>query len=260
MNKIVTLLISTLLIAASYSAQAQSKKEYKQKLVSGSLILNEVSDLIIKGTDGQEVIMESYVEDADNNARSRGLKPLNSAGLDDNTGLGFAADLEGDKLTVTQLGKDCNCEALTVYVPRNVDIVVSGTSMHSDGIKVSDISSELNISALHQNVVLENVTGPMSIKTVYGQIEGSLGDVNQNGSISLHAVYGLVDIAIPTNTKAKLEVQAPYGEIYSNLDIDFDSNGELKTLTGKKIKGSLNGGGVPMFLKATYDNVYLRAK
>lgn len=43
------------------------------------------------------------------------------------------------------------------------------------------------------------------------------------------------------------------------MDIEFSKNGDMKKISST-IQGTLNGGGVDLEIKASYDNVYLRKK
>ena len=235
-------------------------KQHKIQFTEGTLEINGIGDLTISATDGQEVIIESEVENHDHDKRSKGLKSLNSAGIDDNTGLGIAAIKEGSTLTLTQVGKDCNCNGVTVYVPKSVKISISHKTVDGDHVKVSDIANEIIISTLYQNIQLHNITGPMSVKTVYGEVEADFSKVSQQGSISINAVYGLVDVSLPSNTKANLELSANYGEIFSDMNVEVEKNEGMQSLSTTKIKGLLNDGGVLINLKSSYDNIYLRSK
>ena len=68
-----------------------------------------------------------------------------------------------------------------------------------------------------------------------------------------------MDVTRPANTKANIVVKTPYGEAYSDMDIEFSKNGDMKKISST-IQGTLNGGGVDLEIKASYDNVYLRKK
>ena len=235
-------------------------KQYKINFSSGTLEIHGVGELEILSTKGSEVIIESEVEDHDHNDRSKGLKSLNSAGIDDNTGMGISANQNGSMLTVTQISSDCNCDGVKIYVPKSVKISISNKSSQGDNIVIDDIDNEIIISTLYQNVKLNNITGPMSVKTVYGEVEANFTKVSQTGSISINAVYGLVDVSLPSSTKANLELSASYGEILSDMNVEVEKSGDLRSLSSTKVKGTLNGGGVLISLKSSYENLYLRSK
>ena len=235
-------------------------KKYKVNFSSGTLEIHGVGELEVLSTTGSDVIIESDVEDQDRNDRSKGLKSLNSAGIDDNTGMGISANVEGSKLTVTQISNDCNCNGVKIYVPKSVKISISNKNSQSDNIVIDNIDNEIIISTLYQSVYLNNITGPMSVKTIYGEVEANFTKVSQAGSISINAVYGLVDVSLPSSTKANLELSASYGEILSDMNVEVEKSGDMRNLSSTKVKGTLNGGGVLISLKSSYENLYLRSK
>lgn len=237
-------------------------KQYKVSFNSGTVEINGIGELEILSTDGTEVIIESDIENHDKDHRSVGLKSLNSAGIDDNTGMGISAikNDNGSTLELTQIGNECNCHGVKVYVPKAVKVSVNHKSIHGEYIKINDISNEIIISTLYQDVDLINITGPMSVKTVYGSVEADFNTVSQKGSITINAVYGLVDVSLPSDSKANLELSASYGEILSDMNVEVEKNGDLRSLSTTKVKGTLNGGGVLVKIKSSYENVYLRSK
>ena len=126
--------------------------------------------------------------------------------------------------------------------------------------KASNISAEIEASVNHNGVRLENVTGPMTINSVHGRIEAIFASVNQSSPISIISVHGLVDVALPSNTKANLKMEAQHGELLTNMNIEFGKTDEELRRYSSKVNGTLNGGGVQIYLASNHGNVYLRNK
>lgn len=253
-----------LLIAFAFVAfQANAQKEYKVSHNSGKIILAGLDDVDVTAYDGSEVIITAHIDhDDEDSNRAAGLKMINSAGLDDNTGLGLSANKEGADLLVTQIG-ECSCsdgEGYQIKIPRSMGVEYSHSTYNGEELILSNISEEIVVSCNHTSITLDDVTGPMSIKTVYGSIEGNFKSLNQDNSISLNSVYGLVDIALPSSSKARLSLRTPYGQIYTDFDIDVEQKDGLRELSSKKVNGTINSGGVEMSLKSNYENIYLRKK
>lgn len=250
------------LIALAFNIQAQ--EEFKISHNGGKLILAGLDDATVTAYDGSEVIITAKIHKEDETSkRAKGLKQLNSAGLDDNTGLGLSANKEGSDLVLSQIGQ-CGCsdgEGYKIKVPRTMGIEYSHSTYDGGDLILKNINKEIVISCNHTNIILENVTGPMSIKTVYGNIEGSFESLSQESSISLNSVYGLVDIAMPSASKANLSLRTPYGQIFTDFDIAVDTNDDgMREISSKKVKGNINNGGVEVILKSNYENIYLRKK
>ncbi|HZI25705.1 MAG TPA: DUF4097 family beta strand repeat-containing protein, partial [Chryseolinea sp.] len=122
--------------------------------------------------------------------------------------------------------------------------------------RFKNMSNEIEVDAQYNSIELENVTGPLTIKTIYGHVEATM-DPAMKGPISIVSIYGYVDVAMPATTKANLKMSTSYGEIFADpaFKIDIDQQGD-----GDKVSGKINGGGIPVDLACNYGKVYLRKK
>ncbi|GLR17353.1 DUF4097 family beta strand repeat-containing protein [Portibacter lacus] len=253
-------LLTTIIMCVALIAGAQ---EYKVAHNGGKLILEGVDDVKIEAYDGSEVIFSiNSKKDHKESERAAGLKPINSLGLEDNTDIGLSVSKDGENLKAIQIGQ-CMCrdnEGYTIKIPKSMGIDYSHSTYDSDHLRIKNVNKEIVVSTNYTNINLEDVTGPMSIKTVYGDIEAKFASLNQNSSVSLNSVYGFVDAAIPSTSKARLNLRTPYGQIYTDFDIKVETTDGMRSLTDKKIEGTVNNGGVDLILKSGYENIYLRKK
>lgn len=289
MNMKKQILALCMLLSASITASAQ--KEYKVAKTSGNLTLN-LPGAIIEGYSGSEIIFSiptDRQEKADE--RAKGLKVINGSGFSDNTGLGLDVTTKGEETTVNSVSKFSNA-IISIKVPQGVKITFKNSSiMNQAEIIVKNMQSELNISTSYNKIKLENNTGPMNIKSLYGSIDAVFsGEIK--GPVSIVSVYEYVDVSLPAATKANVEIATSYGKLYAadGLKIALEPNavkkeesrvtgitrnsgeriilGETLNASGETIfgynteiiKGKLNGGGADLILKSSYKNVYLRVK
>src|SRR5690606_31519893 len=114
-------------------------------------------------------------------------------------------------------------------------------------------------STVHNGVHLENVTGPLTIKTVHGAIEATLGS-NMKSPLSLASAHGLIDITVPATTKANVNLSTSYGEIFVDpaIKIEFDEKSDWVKYGSSKINGKINGGGLDLSLSSAHGNIYIR--
>ena len=63
---------------------------------------------------------------------------------------------------------------------------------------------------------------------------------------------------MPGNTAADMELSSWNGDIYTNFDLSRPDKDGLTSISGRKVKGQLNNGGVAIKLKSTNGNIYLR--
>lgn len=255
MKKTILLFTLGLVFLASYTLSAQ---DYTIDMSSGKLILNEIDRVEIEGATGSQVVISTTPKEKREDERASGLREISASGLSDNTGIGLSVEKDGSTATVNQVSRH-GSRTYTVKIPKGVSVYYEHSSWEGKTLHVRDLQSEIEVSANYNSVELENVSGPMAINTVYGQIDAVFKTAPQADAVSLHSVYGNVDVSVPSSTKADFTLSTSYGKIYTDLDLKMEkeANG-LRAISSSKISGSLNGGGISFGIKSTYKNIYLR--
>ncbi|MDD1428165.1 MAG: DUF4097 family beta strand repeat-containing protein [Bacteroidota bacterium] len=252
MKKIIFSSIVALLVTAASFAQ-----EYKLAKSTGKIIIS-TPGVTVEGYDGNEIIFTGREKSGEEDERAKGLRPISASGLQDNTGLGVNVADKGNTVEVTPVGKSSN--KLRIKIPKGMSVSYSFSKvMENSTASFKNIEGEIEVSVQYNKVDLENVTGPLTIKAVYGGVDVKFGQ-NIKGPVSLVSVYGHVDVSMPTATKANLKLNTSWGEILasSEFKIDVEKSGDMVSYSDNHIKGKLNGGGVDMTLTSSYGKVYLR--
>ncbi|HEY3404887.1 MAG TPA: DUF4097 family beta strand repeat-containing protein [Ohtaekwangia sp.] len=246
-------MLSFLLLAGTVHAQ-----EYKVAKSTGRLDIREVNHVTIEGTTGNEIVFVRKDHDHEDDERAAGLRAVSSTGLEDNTGLGISVVDKGNVIEVRQLKKMDGPE-ITIKVPKGVTVYFSHNSPHGDEVEFKNFEGEIEVSTVHNGVVLTNATGPVNIKTIHGDIDAAFSTITKNTSLS--SVHGHVDVAFPVATKATLKMTTVYGEIFVDPDfkIEIERSGDMIKYSDN-VNGKINGGGIDISLTSTHDNVYLRKK
>jgi predicted membrane protein len=252
--KIRTILFGiALLLAGVVHAQ-----EFKLAKNSGRLEIY-LGKVTVEGHSGSEIIFSSDDERKEKDKRAEGLRSLNSLGLDDNTGLGINVSDKGNVVEVRQL-KKTNSPNIKILVPKGMIVSFSHESQYGGEVKFKNLTNEIEVSAQYNSVELENVTGPLTVKSIYGHVE-AVFDSNVKGPISIVSVYGFADVTLPATTKANLKLSTSYGEILVAPEFKIDvekKNGMVEY--SDRIAGTLNGGGMSIDITCNYGKVYLRKK
>lgn len=258
MNKLNKLMIVMTLTAITLmSANAQDYKMEVSNPSSKTLHIKEVNKVSVEEYDGTAIQIESG-DHGGRPERAEGLKPLSARG-EDNTNLGLNVTAEGNVVTVFQAARR-EQGVYRIKVPKGMKVKIEHTGQWEGGkIEVHKVSTELEISGRYNSVYMEDVTGPALVNTVYGKVEAKFSSLSQAGPTSLVSVYGDVDVTLPADTKANIQVKTPYGEAYSDMNIEFPKTDGMRKISST-IKGTLNGGGVDLEITASYQNVYLRKK
>lgn len=237
-----------------------SAQEYTVKVSNPSetiLMIKEVNKVSVEAYDGSEIqiVSESSREKP---GRAEGLTALSARGKD-NTGMGLNVQQKGNEVVVLQVARRGKGR-YTIKVPKNIRVQIEHTGDWEGGkIEVSGLAGELEVSGRYNSVYMTDVSGPTLVNTVYGKIEAVYSSLNQSGPTSLVSVYGIVDVTLPASTKADVTIETPFGEAFSDMNIEFGGDGEMRKVSST-IQGAINGGGVKLDLKASYKNVYLRKK
>lgn len=92
-----------------------------------------------------------------------------------------------------------------------------------------------------------------NITSVYGMVEV----MDFDGPIKVEAQYGGVDVALNEKRVGELSAETNYGQIYSNLDIQFDGN-TLEEKDFYTFVSAKPGAGPRYNFESKYGNVYLR--
>lgn len=210
MKKQLILLFTLLSICTSVWAQ----KEYRLAKTTGRLNLN-INGAIVEGYDGNEIIFSAKIaEEEVVDERAKGLKAISGSGFSDNTGLGIDVTVNGQDINVNTVSRRLK-GILTIKVPQNIKVsFTNNTTISSDEVFLKNLKNEIEVSTTYNKIKLENNTGPMNIKTMYGSVDASFtGEIK--GPVSIISVYSFVDVSLPAGTKANVELSTSYGKLYA---------------------------------------------
>ena len=263
MNTLNKILIICFLITGVSNLNAQ-KLNFDIKTGDQVCITNVLGEIKVEEHSGSEIIVETnYKKQIP--ARAKGLKAIYSNGLDDNTNIGINSSKEGKVLTLTGLGKETKHKNYLFKIPKGVNLKIDCKSPFASAnpIVVRNFSSEIEISTLMPSVRLDQITGPVILDLINGNVDIVFSKLDQKSPVSISAINGNVDITMPSETSANLELSSINGEFYTDFDIKMDQK-EKKGLSyaggGNKIKTQINGGGAKFAVKTINNNIYLRKK
>lgn len=238
------LIIASVLLVTSVQAIAQ--KEFKLAKNSGKLVINGISNLTVEGYDGKDIIFTTTnKKEVKEDPRAAGLSALSNSGFD-NTGIGLNVS-EKENLTLISLVEKSDELGVKIKLPSSVALSIKTTGLtqrDSTIIAISNIKAEIDASAQYEHFKLTNVTGPVSLKTLYGNIEGKLTQ-SFKGPISLVSVYGFVDVTVPENAKADMSISTQHETLYAAKDlklvVDENPPKENQSLSAVAVNGKLEG-------------------
>ena len=212
---------------------------------------------IILKTHNNPSLLISSAENKVINKDALGLKPVFGK---DNTGFNVFVE-ENDNTLKVESFQTRIADPLVIYLPETIKI--SAESLINNNISISGFKNEVEAKTNRGDIKITNVNGPVIVENSRGNTFIIFEEVSQNSPISLINSHGDVDVTIPENTKANIEISVPRGELYSDFKLitveEYQKEiSEIRAL--RSIKSKLNDGGVSLIIIASLGNVYLRKK
>ena len=263
------ILVFVFFISAVVSAQ---KNEFKYSLtgITKVVLVSDTKMKLQAGSTNELIITDTKKSNSshrdhypnrrleEKEDKRKGLTAVYPGGKDDTDGYGFSISKEGTTLYVSDLKSYIQRRGLSFKLPKNMDISVDSGNMGS--IYAEGFTGEIEASANIGKVEMKNVTGPITIDANVAKVNIDFDVVSQKSPITISSSVSEIDVAIPADTKANLELKTQ-GTVYTNFDFEIPKKKGLKNISGRKsIISSLNGGGVKIYIKSSMGNIYLRKK
>ncbi|CAM1372695.1 DUF4097 family beta strand repeat-containing protein [Tenacibaculum xiamenense] len=187
-----------------------------------------------------------------------GLTPIYPGGKDDTNGFGFSITKEGSTLIIEDLKSHLQANNVQLELPKNIDLSVDSGNL--GGITITGFSSEVEAESNVGSIDMVDVTGPITAHSSTGPINIDFIKVNQSSPITVSSSVGEIDVSLPSNTNANLDIKTN-GTVYTNFDLKQPNKKDLPQVSGnRKIVSPINKGGVKIKLKSSMGNIYLRKK
>lgn len=248
------LLMVALAVTSLTAAQGQ---EYKVRRSSGKMIVN-LPAVTIEGYNGNEIIFSSQHKKTETDPKAEGLQTINNAGYRDNSGLGISVVEKGNTIEVNEVVQDLD---IKILVPKGLIVSVEWNKVTA-GAKVicRNMENEIEIETHDDSVLVENITGPLTVRTVYGPVD-VVFKAPVKGPVFIASIHAPIDVAIPVDTKADIKLISSRNPILVAPDLRIEVKKSEEQPTNSyvtSISGKLNGGGPDCWLMSKYGKIYLR--
>jgi hypothetical protein len=246
------------------------------EMMKGRLTLAGMSgDVIVEGTDEPAIVIVGEVEELieppeppepleplDESDRKtmrptrEGLRSLLSTGTADNSGLGLEIKTEGNNITIVSVRP--HEEADYVFrVPRGMSLSLS--SVIRGDVTVRGMQGEIEATVTDGDVVFEEISGPVVVQAVNGDVMARFAALATKAPSSINSVNGTVDIAVPAEAAATLELRTINGDILTDLPVQVTERKVMPHGGPRTLRGTLNGGGAELKVNCVNDDILLRA-
>lgn len=127
----------------------------------------------------------------------------------------------------------------------------------SNASSLSNFDGEVEISTSLNNTKLVDVTGPVSINSIGGNVTIEFDKKIPKKLYSIYSNNGFIDITLPSNSDVKVDATTA-NDIFSDIDFNVEEENEDDNFKHMRLK--LKSGKVTMKLNAGLGNIYLRKK
>lgn len=225
------------------------------------VLVNLAGDISITGNNTNKIIIEATgIKPLPK--RADGLKRIGSGG-EDNTGLGLNYEKTENRYEFYGTVSANSGISYKLSIPKNLKSQLELNVFHSSKVEIESLASDIELNVKTSQIKIKDVTGPLVISSLSGNIEVLISSLSQSGPFSIKSISGEIDLSIPEKSNADLELASISGEIYSDLDIKpaGDKSKSLPYIGGSSnIKAKLNSGGVKFMVSSVSGNIYMRKK
>lgn len=241
------------------------------KVVRGSKAVNLSSFAVVAGIPVDSIRSNNVFFSRNDARKKEGLKRLGKKQENKELGIYFTIEQKNGELIFKdkegQMVMFGN-EKYSIKIPNSIKLNwdTSACSINkksssfvmytSNASSLSNFNGEVEISTSLNNLKLTDVTGPVSINSIGGNVTV---DFVKKKPLKLYSVYtnnGFIDITMPTTSDVNLDANG--AAIYSDLDFNVLSDVESDGQQHMKLK--LKSGRVKMKLEAGFGTIYLRKK
>ncbi|MCG8307272.1 MAG: DUF4097 domain-containing protein [Cytophagales bacterium] len=234
---------------------------------SVTIIGHDKDEIIITTDFSGEYIDEPVGQTKEVPQRASGLKPI-SVSASDNTGIGLVVDKSENHFSVLKISKNARNKSYTFKIPNKVNLSIN--DIHADvntNYMVNDFMGEAEINALNSEIKMADISGPVVANATNGNVEIRFSELTPEKPNSILSVNGYVDVTLPEETAADLQLHTVNGEAYTDWDIDIDKDASAALQMGGapnmnmfNLEGTINGGGIPISIQSVNGDIFLRKK
>ena len=242
------------LLSASSALWAQ---EYKLKLSgkADKIVLDmQGAEVTLEGYNGDELIIRGNgFEPAPK--RAEGLRAVYNSAVD-NTRIGLSVTEKDNTVHIAQASRKST--DYVIRVPRQASVVFNQNQFGGGDFRATGINGDVEANMKTGDAELLNMGGGVVANSVSGNVTVRYATVGKSPS-SISIVSGEVDVAMPANSKATLQLRTISGEVYTDFDIAMGKEaGDLRRVGGQTVEGSVNGGGTRISLQSVSGDVFVR--
>ena len=118
---------------------------------------------------------------------------------------------------------------------------------------------QVAVQTIYGGITATDFPGLTSAQSTYGAVTVQYAAVAPPATLDLYSNYGDVDLSLPADVAAEVELVTQYGSLLTDFDIAIDAAASEQRDFYERVVGTLGtGGGTRVTCRSPYDTVYLR--
>ena len=211
-----------------------------------------MGDISVHGYDGKDVIIEGSGGGPQRPVpeEARGMKRLNQPG-------GLSAEEDDNVVTIRERLNGGNVD---VQVPAGSALSLKVTN---GSLQVQGVVGEMDLESTNGGITLDQVGGSILAHSLNGRLSATVVRLDSQKPSSFSTLNGRVDLTLPADLHANLNLRSDHGDIYLDQGFDFkalpnpssgvqgsESRGMIKLKLDNTARGTINGGGVEVSVRS----------
>ena len=267
MSLILMIPCSFLLAQNEYKTEMNNSPKSEIEIQVGSnnvrIIGHDKNEIIITTDFSGKYVDEPIQQKKETPDRAAGLKPI-SVSASDNTGIGLVVEKHDNYFSVLKISQNARKNSYTFYIPDKAKLMIN--DIHAEvntTYNIENYKGEMEINALNSQVKMKNISGPVVANSTNGNVEIVYSKMTPEKPNSILSVNGFVDITLPKDAAADLQLHTVNGEAYTDWDIEVDKDASaalpiIGNMNMFNLEGTINGGGIPISIQSVNGDIYLR--
>jgi len=241
--------------------------------------LNSSNNVVVRGTTSLSKWNTDSIKKGNlvffnhDSSRKKGLEKLGKKHQNSDSGIYFTIEQNGHELVFKDQNQGSfimsSNEKYLVKIPNSIKLNWQTNNCEnkktsnrqyrffsSNESSLSNFDGEVEISSTLNNMKLVDVTGPVSINSIGGNVTIEFDKKTPKKLYSIYSNNGFIDITLPSNSDVLVDGEG--NAIYS--DIHFKVLEEKDEVGKQTMKLKLKNGKVKMKLNAGLGSIYLRKK
>ncbi|MEM7373214.1 MAG: DUF4097 family beta strand repeat-containing protein [Bacteroidota bacterium] len=227
--------------------------------------LNE-GEVSIVGTDRTDVLVryqshrsQSEGEQEGMEEKSKGLSKVSSGTKK------IEMSSKENQIMIRSDSYDANL-SFAIEVPKTIDLNIDID--FSGNVSIQDIQGNVNVELASGDIRIQGLNGLLNASSDEGDIHVQFVNIPDPKTMMWMTTSGDIDVSLPSDYSAKLKVKADKGDVYSDLNIQFqekvervqdtDEDGSFRYINNSWTYGTLNAGGPEIIIITKLGDIYLR--